>query len=471
MMRKRSGLPAVKKISEMPLVSVCDKTTPALLHQISAPASDSKVDSVEVTQKLPVRDMSVSPQSFVDAEEPLLVDVMERALRVAKMKAGTAALALRAEQEKIRLEALEVVTLRQKIAAAELAGEAAKARIEQNRIARLAEEAEAQKHEDECLAHEQSAILAAKQRIELAKLAKFEAEQRLMLEVELAKLEQQSLEQERELKICAKNRIVALEQAALVMQKSIQSELQATQLVEAGIATKQCSLSIPQENVPCLVSSRQLETQADSLVYASQQSDDDELKSDAAQHQIYVGNESDELLVTRANFRAPVANSLQYSPPLVGPGQVLLVEQDGHRMTDFSVTAQESNATLVDDEYRNFEQAFAVNGAGTPDQTMPKRRHPQLKLTKFVHSAGLNGLLRMIGWSSSILVFAYFMLAFFHPDAGFSLGKPVVAVTKYEPPEIKVSHSSVVQVLPYNSDSYIPFADLKMTDHLQFSPE
>lgn len=463
MMRKRSGLPAVKKISENHLVS--DKMESVLLHHIPAPASDSNVDPVEVTQKLPVRNMSASPQSFVDAQES--VDVMERALKVAKMKADTAALALRAEQEKIRWEALEVVALRQQMAAAELAGEAAKARIEQSRLARVAEEAEAQKHEEACLAHEQSAILAARQRIELAEAAKLEAEQRLALEVKLAKLEQQSVEQERELKICANNRIAALEQAALVMQERIHSERQATQQAEAEMAIEQHALPDSQGDMPHLVSVQQAETHADGFVYGSQPDDDDRLLAEK-QHEFHASSERGELLANHANLWVSTANFIQSSGS-VDP--LSLVKQNTHRTSDSSVAAQASDITVFDEEHRDFERAFGINDGTVSSQTTAKRGYLQLNLFRFAQSAGFNSLLRMIGWSSSILVFAYFMLAFFRPDAGFSLGKPVAAVTKYASPEVNVSHSSVVQVLPYNSSSYIPFADLKMTDHLQFLPE
>lgn len=108
-----------------------------------------------------------------------------RSTHLARIGEETRYKALKAEEEKIRLEALAIVAARKQILASEEASREALERIEQIRRARIAEELRLNGMEQEQLKSERLAADALAQRLTLAAQASATAEQKYLMEIQL----------------------------------------------------------------------------------------------------------------------------------------------------------------------------------------------------------------------------------------------------------------------------------------------
>lgn len=159
------------------------------------------------------------------AMQGLLDAAQARTLNMVKMKAEATHKALKAEEDKVRVEALAVVTLRKQADEADWVCQVAMERIEQARKIRIREEAEAREMERTYVQSEILAADAARQRGLVAMQAQQAAEQRQLLEIELLAQEQLRLEQEQALQTQITQRLVSVEQTMLAGQERIQSEV------------------------------------------------------------------------------------------------------------------------------------------------------------------------------------------------------------------------------------------------------
>lgn len=441
-MRKKSGLSVVKK----PSARSVDIAVPYLVQQNHSGSQlvHTRTDPMDVTQKIPIFDPQF-PLQNQSVDEHSIVAVKMRALKVAKIKADAESLALQAEQEKIRLEALEVVTLRQRVADAEFAAKAAEARIEQAKLVRLAEEARAQEYELACLESEQAAFLAARQRAELAMSAKHEAEQRLHVEVDLAQREQSNLDQERELQVQLARRSLAQQQAEQTMQARIQNELEASRLAEAELVAEQTALLRSQELVEHMERRQNTDTQLGVVSYS---------------HELV---NADKLDFGSQGIAQPNGG---YEQPADSANGVLLAEQAILQTEDFLVKAQGENNPFAYEEHLNAQRIAEVKQASQADADYA---HVGLGMKPPSQAkTGLSLLFQVGGWCSFMLVLLYVAFAFIKPDP--RLNFTALGVDVHQTVPTHISPSSSTQVIPYNPSGSDSSLILKMTSHLDSLP-
>lgn len=233
------ALGEIPELDNTPVIAEVDVKLEEVQHE---PIVDVHV----ATQKYAVFDFDALQREQAQQElaaAQALDSARLRAVKLSQLNVAAAEKALKMQEEKIRLEALAVVTSRKQLEDAEAACNAALARIERSQQMRRMEEEKVHELERAHLASEEAARLAVSRRAELAEQVKFEAEQRKRDEEELAERERLQLKHELELQTQIKHRLAGIGEATSAMQVRIQSEIEATHLAQELAAKHQAAVS------------------------------------------------------------------------------------------------------------------------------------------------------------------------------------------------------------------------------------
>lgn len=261
-------------------------------------------------------------QQLLESEQHKLAQERELKLQITQRMAAfnqTNALI----QARIQNEHKSAQLAQDKLAAEQMAAAQAEERVRQV----LIEEAKARELEHEHLHNQELALLAVKQREEVAERAKQEAEQRRVLEEVLIKQEQQNLEQERELKLQITQRMAAYDQANVEMQARIQREHEAAQLAQGKIAAEQAATLQAEQHIRQLKSQAVAEQKTSALHGTSYDpfAYEEKLSAEQNMHKLSDGNELHTHLNAKESLSVPVFKQKRIAAPAMVLGLISLV--------------------------------------------------------------------------------------------------------------------------------------------------
>lgn len=445
-------------------------------------AADEQVRSV---QEMPMMGQSVSSawsvqeKSTLEREaERVLSQAKIRAEKLAQLSADTLSRALKVEEEKIRLEALAVVSARKQIAEAEAASKAALERIELSQRLCLAEEEKAQELERSCKQNEDMAAEAALQRIELAERASREAEQRQLLERDLLAQEQLKLDQEQELRDKITQRLALLERANLVMQSRIQVENEAARLAQEKVVAEQAAaqranvsiepheISSQEDTVQLVLGGDRIE-EAGSVQGLDQEPTQNHVLDTVSEpigpneqsHSILESHQEEPDKLITLDFKAhhPVTAGLQ------------AIQQENWQGDDPFILGQQSNIQpIAGASTQEFSRSDHDDGTSSRKTLSWKARLSNLKHASL--------LVKGLGLTSAIVLVGFLVFPFVAPETAvpkqYDQSKPIsyssISGQAHEPQSVTLD--AKIEIQSQVPETFITFATLKMTDHLRVLP-
>jgi len=460
-----------------------DETVLLNLGTQHAELSAADVEQSRSEQEIPTVGQSVSlvwpvqKKSTLEQEaEQALKQTKMRAEKIAQLSADTHSRILKAEEEKIRLEALAVVTARKQIAEAEAASKAAMERIELSQRLCLAEEEKAQELERSCKQNEVMAEEAALQRIELAERARREAVQRQMLERDLLEQEQLKLDQEQELRDKISQRLALLERANLVMQSRIQVENEAARLAQEKVVAEQVAAQHANVSVEPLEISSQEEAVRSALGGAADRTV--EAGSVQSLDQEYMQNHVSETVGLTEPTHS-VLDSYQ-----VEPDKLITLDFKAHHPIHAGLQAIQLENWQGDDPFIFGQQSYIQPVAEAGAQEHSRLDHDdgtqarkslswKARLLNLKHASLLA---KGLGLTTAVVLVGFLVFPFVSPDTAvpkqYDQSKPIsyssMSGQAREPQSVALD--AKIETQSHVPETYITFATLKMTDHLRVVP-